>query len=254
MWSSKNKIQLKQVTLAAISSVRLDETVSAMKYSMRGIKYEDVVLISHQQPEDLPEKIRFVEVKQIDSIDEYNRFLLFELYKYIQTEYVLIVHWDGFVVHPNQWRKEFLQYDYIGAPWPEELGFKDTENHICRVGNGVSLRSKKLLELPTELKLEWKHENEDTFLCCNHKKTLEENGLQIAPLDIAKFFSHERIVPEIKGIRPFLFHQWGGDNAQYPQFGSGMWVRCKKQVIRLLVWLGVWYPYQQRREENKNNG
>ena len=30
----------------------------------------------------------------------------------------MVVHADGFIVHPEMWRDEFLDYDYIGSPWP----------------------------------------------------------------------------------------------------------------------------------------
>ena len=30
----------------------------------------------------------------------------------------LTIWTDGFIVHPEMWRDEFLKYDYIGAPWP----------------------------------------------------------------------------------------------------------------------------------------
>lgn len=40
-----------------------------------------------------------------------------ELNKYIETDYVLIVQYDGFILNPKAWMDEFLEYDYIGAPW-----------------------------------------------------------------------------------------------------------------------------------------
>lgn len=63
-----------------------------------------------------------------------------ELNKYIETSYVLIIQYDGFILNPDAWTDEFLEYDYIGAPW----WYTDD----CNVGNGgFSLRSKKLLEI-----------------------------------------------------------------------------------------------------------
>lgn len=248
MWSSKKKIELNQVTLAAVTSVRLNETVNAMVYSMRSIVFADAVFISHVKPTELPAEVRFAQVDEIDSIDAYNRFMLFDLHKYIRTEYVLIVHWDGFVVNPYKWQDTFLKYDYIGAPWPVELDFKDEAGQVCRVGNGgASLRSRQLLELPSMLHMEWNLENEDTFLCCKNRHVLNEEGICIAPLEVAKYFSHERMIPEIRDIRPFMFHQWGGNNAQYPRFGSDRWTKCKKIMIRLLVWTGIWYSYQWKK-------
>lgn len=51
-----NKMCLKQVTLVAITSVKLYETVRAMQYSMRGIEFGDVVLLSDKRPFYLPKQ------------------------------------------------------------------------------------------------------------------------------------------------------------------------------------------------------
>jgi hypothetical protein len=42
--------------------------------------------------------------------------------------------------------------------------------------------------------------------------------MKFAPLDIAKYFSHEAMIPEVKNIKPFVFHKWAGSNHIYPKF------------------------------------
>lgn len=44
------KLQLPQVTLVAMTSVNVKATIQAMEYSMRGIDFGDVVLITHKKP------------------------------------------------------------------------------------------------------------------------------------------------------------------------------------------------------------
>ena len=44
------KLKLPQVTLAAMTSVNVYETVRAMAYSMRDIEFGDAVFISHRRP------------------------------------------------------------------------------------------------------------------------------------------------------------------------------------------------------------
>ena len=44
------RLQLPMVTLVAMSSVNMYETVEAMKYSMRQIDFGDAVLISDKKP------------------------------------------------------------------------------------------------------------------------------------------------------------------------------------------------------------
>ena len=95
--------------------------------------------------------------------------------------------------------------------------------NLVRVGNSVSLRSKKLLDLPNQLDLPWEpfhgYYNEDGFICAKNRHIYEASGLKIAPIDIAKFFSHEIPIPEIENIeKPFAFHKHYGRNNQYPVF------------------------------------
>ena len=51
------------------------------------------------------------------------------------------------------WREEFLDYDYIGAPWPlppegDTTTYRDRDGNICRVGNSAGIRSKRLMDFP----------------------------------------------------------------------------------------------------------
>ena len=104
----------------------------------------------------------------------------------------------------------------------DNFSYRDINGKIVRVGNSVSLRSKKLLELPIKLNLPWEpfHGNfhEDGFICAKNRHIYESHGMRFAPLDVAKYFSHEAMIPEVKGIKPFVFHKWAGSNRAYPKF------------------------------------
>ena len=64
--------------------------------------------------------------------------------RYINTKFCLVTQWDGWVINSQKWNSEFLNYDYIGAIWPDY-----SSNQI---GNGgFSLRSKKLLRSTRDL-------------------------------------------------------------------------------------------------------
>lgn len=223
-------LKLKEVTLVVVTGVKIRESVKALKYSMEHIEFGDAMILTYKKPFRLPHNIKYVQIDKMKSIDDFNYFMVYELYKYIQTNYILLIHYDGFVVNPDKWMDKFLEYDYIGAPWPiPEEGnnsYRDVFGNLCRVGNSVSIRSKQLLELPTKLKIPWVPQqgidgelyHEDGFICCSIKHILENNGLSIAPLDVAKYFSHETMIPEIEGIKPFAFHKWAGTNKYYPRF------------------------------------
>ncbi len=242
------KLQLPNVTLAAMTSVNVRATIKAMQYSMRGIAFGDAVLITHKRPLTLPKGIRYSHTDRLRDIDAFNYKMVYELGDHIKTDFALIVHADGFVVHPEQWRDEFLDYDYIGAPWPlppsgDTTTYRDINGNICRVGNSAGIRSKRLMDYPKKADIPWVGEYaygkmwyfEDGFICCKIRHLLEAQGMRIAPLEVAKYYSHEKMIPEVAGITPFAFHKWEGTNAQYPNFiKDPLLKRCKRAVRRLL--------------------
>lgn len=240
------KLQLPNVTLIAMTSVNVMETVKAMKYSMRGIDFGDAVLITHHKPIYLPRNIRFSYTSKLTNIDHFNYKMLYELGDHIHTDYVMIVHYDGFIVHPEMWRDEFLDYDYIGAPWPDphdDFTYRDINGELQRVGNSVGIRSARLVNFPKEANLPFEADHgyfhEDGFLCVKNKHLVEAAGMKIAPIDVAKYFSHETMIPEISGITPFAFHKWHGTNANYPQFkGEPVILRRIKKKLKKILNLG----------------
>ena len=52
-------LNLDNVTLFCISSDNTDGAIAALQYSMRGINYGAVKLITHKIPDNLPKEIEF---------------------------------------------------------------------------------------------------------------------------------------------------------------------------------------------------
>ena len=214
----KEKLELPNVTLVCVTSVNVQRAIKALQYSVKNIEFKNVLLLTSE--ECVLDNIDVIKINPILNTDEYSKFIVYELHKYINTEFALIIQEDGFVVNAEQWDGLFLEYDYIGAPWPipeEDFSFKDSYGNLQRVGNGgFSLRSKKLLRLASELDLEWKSYfgfyNEDGFFCCHNKHIYEANGCKFAPIDVASKFSFETPIPENNGILTFGFH---GKNHNY---------------------------------------
>jgi hypothetical protein len=192
-------LKLKDVTLIALTGLgyMTKEHVEALEQSSRGIDFGAVKLI---------------QLKGIKNIDGWNKAIIYELPKYVETSHCLLIHHDGYVINPDMWENEWLNYDYIGAPWPlpqDSYSYLDEEGELQRVGNSVSLRSKKLMDLTTQR--EWKpyygNTNEDGFICCHNRKWLESQGCKFAPIDVAKYFSKEHTIEENKHInKTFAFH------------------------------------------------
>ena len=134
-------MKLDDVTLIAISGH--DRFVKANKKALShcvGVcNFEQVKLFSPIKDGTF----NTIEIPYLD-VSLYAKFCVEELHKHIDTEYCLLVQSDGFIINTDYWTDEFLQYDYIGAPWP---------HHDHAVGNGgFCLRSKKFLQASSKLK------------------------------------------------------------------------------------------------------
>jgi hypothetical protein len=140
-------IELPNVTLFCISSNKVQEAIKVLQYSMRGINFGAVKLITHEDPGNLPEGIEFSKCYEIKSIHDYNYYCIYNLSKHIDTDYCLLIQPDGFVINPDKWDDDWFNYDYIGAPWSiAKDAYLDPWGKGHRVGNGgFSFRSKKTI-------------------------------------------------------------------------------------------------------------
>jgi hypothetical protein len=134
----------------------------------------------------IPESTEVIAQDGLDSIQGYNDFLMKRLNSYIETDFALIVQWDGFVLNPANWHSVFFEYDYIGAVWPwMPTGYQ--------VGNGgFSLRSKKLLQALQDGRV-ISHHPEDLAICHTYRLLLQRDfDIRFAPPKVAGQFSFER--------------------------------------------------------------
>ena len=220
-------IQLPNVTLLCLATRDHEQAANALIYSMRGIEFGAVKLVSDHRPHNLPENILWEHVHRMSTIDDWNHKVFYNLWKYFDTEYVLFVHPDGFVVNPQSWKPEFLHYDYIGSPWSIACchairGSRVDTHEINRVGNSVGIRSRKLCKVPSEIGIPWMRfngdYNEDTQITNHWRQLFVEQGCTFAPFELAIQFGREEHLPEHEGVESFLFHKWLGPNHTYPRF------------------------------------
>lgn len=140
----------------------------------------------------------------IRSKEEYSRFIIKEAYKLVKTEHCLIFQHDGYVNNWRAWDNDWLQYDYIGAPWHYVDGMA--------VGNGgFSLRSRRLMEIvATDPKITILHP-EDHHICRTYRPYLEKTyGIRFAPIEVAEKFSFEGYMQPTK----VLLNQFGVHGAR----------------------------------------
>jgi hypothetical protein len=123
----------------------------------------------------------------------YSELVFNKLHEYVETDHVMIVQYDGLAVDKNLWRDEFLNYDYIGSPWPWLPADKNVGN------GGFSIRSRKLIEACKDLVFNpFNHEDgdhlaEDFLICLLYREVLESKGIAFSPSWLANLFSMEMI-------------------------------------------------------------
>ena len=212
-----NTLSLPNVTLVGIDCVDVARLQEALNISELHITFGASKLLT-SLPNNDPRK---VEIPHIGGTLEYSNFCINELHKYVDTDYVLIVQYDGFVLNAQSWDAQFLNYDYIGAPWfvndilINKYGFPEKLRGTFIVGNGgFSLRSKKLLttcaRLASEKKLSKIHP-EDNVICISDRSLFETEGITFAPSDLGLRFSIEG-ENNVTYTKQFGFHNFKWTN------------------------------------------
>jgi hypothetical protein len=200
------------VTLVAVDgTVRSAATEASLARASAEMSFGKVLFLSPVKPNETPalyDRAEWIEIRPL-TLKGYNQFCLAELYQYISTSHCLTIQSDSHIVNASAWDDAWLQYDYIGAPWPP--GHSGTE---YRVGNsGFCLRSQRFLRATADLpndRYVWRGKakpssRDDVIPCVMFRPQLESLGLRFAPVDVAARFSWESPTPEA----PILDGQFG---------------------------------------------
>jgi len=203
---------LSNIDLVAIDCARPFEALKALEYCNRFFKFNKSILFTDQVFSH-----SFIQCHKIEKLSwqGYSEFIL-RLNNYTNADYVMMIHEDGHIVNPHLWTDEFLNYDYIGAPWPNTHSWL-TQPHMNRVlphlyrtfprnrvGNGgFSIRSKKFLQFSSQF------ENcdgfgEDNFLCCVKYDDAIQYGIKYAPFELAQRFSYENSCTDSDVVWPTI--------------------------------------------------
>lgn len=198
----RTKVQIPDTTLCCIDCKNHALAIRALKLSLAGCEFPRAVLFTDRDFDIEP--VETAIIAPIRSRQDYSKFVMKHLLHYIDTEYVLLIQWDGYIVNPDVWSEQFLLFDYIGARWPDYVGVRlPTEAHNIRipaehaVGNGgFSLRSRTLLEALQDPRIMLGAYPEDMTICHTYHQYLErQHGIAFAPAAVADQFSFELIEP-----------------------------------------------------------
>ena len=120
-------LDLPGVTLCCVDTVNPDLALRALRLSASRVRFGRALFLTDREREAPGIELRLI--APLASREAYSEFILKKLVGHIDTQHVLLIQWDGYVVNPDAWRDAFLSCDYIGAKW----SWHDAAE---RVGNG----------------------------------------------------------------------------------------------------------------------
>ncbi len=198
-----SKLQLPTVTLMCIDCVNSARAINVLERCKEKADFGAVKFLT-SIPTDYKHKVK---IMPLNSLVAYSIFMLTKVHQYIDTEHVLIVQRDGWILNPESFKQEWLELDYI-APLFVQYDF---------VGSGgFSLRSNKLMKNVAAHTPEWDGTQksadavqstlgyyEDGVICFSGKFA----GFKFATKDQAAEFSQGgNRNPEYYREKPFGFH------------------------------------------------
>lgn len=185
------------------------------------------LLLSPQKPKITIGDFDFIKIDRLD-YTAYSLFVLYKLHNFISTDYALIIQDDGWILNEKAWDKNFLNFDYIGAPthlarhfangnyfyqknyqWTKQYAV-DPDQFTIVLNGGFSLRSRRLLQMPEYRSLKyiieppsraslsaltWNEESllEDVQISLHMRSELERGGIKFPTIELAKRFSIEHL-------------------------------------------------------------
>ena len=135
------KLQLPSVTLMCIDCVDVNRAIAVVEHCKTLCDFGAVKVLT-----SIPTDYEHIKISPLNSLVEYSIFMLTECSKYIDTDHVLIIQRDGWILNTNTWDNSWLEYDYVAPIF----------NQYDIVGSGgFSLRSKRLMDKITEWMPVW---------------------------------------------------------------------------------------------------
>lgn len=193
-------LRLPDVTLVMIETREHDLAQLAIEDCERNAEFGEVLVFTDRSAQFMTANRRVITVPDWTDKLGWSQCFWYEVPLHVRTSHLLGIQWDSWVVEPEMWRDEYLNYDFVGAPWWYKDGFN--------VGNGgFSLRSTKFARFVR------KHRDrfpcitavDDDLYCRQYRPHLEEAGFTWAPEALAHKFAMECARPE-PDSRHFGFH------------------------------------------------
>lgn len=176
------------VTLVSIEFRQYELARRAVETTIRlSPQFREILNISDQ---DFIPGAKWIPHAPTATFRDYNQLMLKGVAEHVTDGHALYVQSDSMVHQSSHWLDQFLEYDYIGAPWPNEPEGRNIGN------GGFSLRSARLLSAcqDPEIQLLEKYRflQEDVCIGRDFRPLLETKyGIKFAPTSIAQKFCYE---------------------------------------------------------------
>lgn len=202
------RLELPTVSLLVVETRQHEMARLAITDSIRKVKFAEVVIHTDKPHLIFVNDARYVTVPDWPEKNAVGRYCYNEAPKSISTPHMIFMEWDAGVRDQNAWDPAFLEYDYIGAPWPgERTGgpfAKWSPPQQFSVGNGgFVLWSKKLTDF---ISGRWPI-TADYHISKTYRPAAErDGGLRWAPEEMAYRFSFEAGPPGQSAKPSFGYH------------------------------------------------
>jgi hypothetical protein len=127
------KLQLPTVTLIIIDCLNAQRAINVLEHCKSLCDFGDVKLLT-SIPIQYEHRIK---IMPLNTLIAYSVFMLTKVNQYIDTEHLLVVQRDGWILNPQAFDNSWLELDYIAPLFVQY-------NHVG--SGGFSLRSKKLMD------------------------------------------------------------------------------------------------------------
>ncbi len=192
-------LKLPDVTLVLIETREHDLAQLALEDCERLADFGEVLVLTDRPTQFAKPGRRVITVPDWPNKIGWSKCFWYDLGLHVRTSHALSIQWDSWIVDPEMWRDDYLEFDYVGAPW----WYKDGMN----VGNGgFCLRSTKFMRFVRDHRDQFPcaTDLDDDLYCRKYRPSLQHYGFEWAPEPIAQAFAFEVVKPE--SPKTFGFH------------------------------------------------
>jgi hypothetical protein len=183
------KPYLSSTTLLCVDCLNISHAIKVVDRCKSLVDFADVKLLT-SLPTNHHDKVY---IAPINTLVHYSIFMLKLAHEYIDTPHCLVVQRDGWILNPDSWTNDFLNYDYIGPLF----------NQFDQQGvGGFSFRSAKLMQAASMMYPAWDGTQrgaevlqpkvgmyEDGAIAVDKRNDLINLGFKYAPLEVAAHFA-----------------------------------------------------------------